>query len=165
MPRPRSYKRIGYDPEITYFKPSGVRLRDLEVVELTLEEVEALRLKNIENKDQTECAVTMKTSQSTFQRILTSAEKKISIGIIFGKAIKINKEGVNMPGMDGTGPSGQGPMTGRGQGMARPGQGLGGSGDCVCPKCGAKSPHARGIPCSNTNCPKCGAPMRGVFCQ
>lgn len=165
MPRPRSYKRISYDPEITYFKPSGVRLRNLEVVELTLEEVEALRLKNIENKDQTECATTMKTSQSTFQRILTSAEKKISIGIIFGKAIKINKEGANMSGIDGNGPNDQKPMTGRDQGMARPDQGFGRLGGCICPKCGTKIPHARGIPCSNTNCPKCGAPMRGVFCR
>lgn len=165
MPRPRSQKKIAYNPEITYFKPSGVRMRDLDVVELTLEEVEALRLKNVEDKDQTECAKIMKTSQSTFQRILSSAEKKMSDGIIFGKAIKINKEEVIMPNMDGTGPAGAGPMTGRGKGMMRPGQGLGGSGDCVCPKCGAKEPHTRGVPCSNTNCPKCGAPMRGVFCQ
>jgi len=165
MPRPRSYKEITYDPEITYFKPSGVRMRDLEVVELTLEEMEALRLKNVEEKDQTECAKIMKTSQSTFQRILTSAEKKISHGIIFGKAIKINKEEIIMPKMDGTGPVGAGPRTGRGNGMMRPGQGLGGSGDCVCPKCGTKTPHARGVPCSNTNCPKCNAPMRGVFCR
>jgi uncharacterized protein len=165
MPRPRLSKKIGYNPEITYFKPSGVRMRQLEIVDLTLEEVEALRLKNTKNLDQTECAKIMNTSQSTFQRILSSAYDKIASALIFGKAIKINKEGVIMPEMDGTGPAGQGPVTGRGRGMSQPGQGLGGSGECECPKCGAKSLHTRGIPCSNTNCPKCGTPMRGVFCR
>jgi len=65
-------------------------MRDLDVVELTKEEVEALRLKNINNLDQKECAKKMKTSQSTFQRILSSAYKKISIALVEGKAIKIN---------------------------------------------------------------------------
>jgi len=89
MPRPRLYRKIKFNPKVTYFKPQGVPMRLLEVVELTLEETEALRLKNIKNLDQTECAKLMKTSQSTFQRILNSAYKKISIAIINGMAIKI----------------------------------------------------------------------------
>jgi len=64
-------------------------MRHLEVVELTIEEVEALRLRNIEELDQTECAKKMNTSQSTFQRILSSAYKKITIAIVNGRAIKI----------------------------------------------------------------------------
>ena len=66
-------------------------MRLLEVVELTREEVEALRLKNIKDLDQIEAAKKMNTSQSTFQRILSSAYKKISKAIIEGKAIKIIK--------------------------------------------------------------------------
>ena len=66
-------------------------MRFLEVVELTREEVEALRLKNIKNLDQIDAAKQMKTSQSTFQRILTSAYKKMSKAIIEGRAIKIIK--------------------------------------------------------------------------
>jgi predicted DNA-binding protein (UPF0251 family) len=64
-------------------------MRHLEVVELTTEEVEALRLKNIEDLDQVECAKKMNTSQSTFQRILCSAYKKITEAFIKGKAIRI----------------------------------------------------------------------------
>ncbi len=64
-------------------------MRLLSVVELSLEEVEALRLKNIQGLDQIACAQKMKTSQSTFQRILASAYRKISDAIINGKAIKI----------------------------------------------------------------------------
>ena len=91
MSRPRLCRFIKFNPNITYFKPQGIPLRHLEIVELTLEEIEALRLKNIENLDQIECARKMKTSQSTFQRILTSANKKIAQALINGKAIKIIK--------------------------------------------------------------------------
>ena len=66
-------------------------MRDLEVIELTTEEVESLRLKNIKDLDQNECAKKMKTSQSTFQRILASSYKKITQALIEGKAIKIIK--------------------------------------------------------------------------
>lgn len=64
-------------------------MRLLSIVELSLEEVEALRLKNIQGLDQIACAQKMKTSQSTFQRILASAYRKISGAIINGKAIRI----------------------------------------------------------------------------
>jgi len=63
----------------------------LDVIELTIEETEALRLKNIENLSQVACAKKMDTSQSTFQRILALAYKKVSQAIIKGKAIKIVK--------------------------------------------------------------------------
>ena len=91
MPRPRLCRKIRFNPNVTYFKPQRVPLRFLEITELTLEEIEALRLKNIESLDQVECAKKMKTSQSTLQRILSSAYKKISDALINGKAIKITK--------------------------------------------------------------------------
>jgi len=59
------------------------------MVELTTEEMEALRLKNVKGLDQEQAAKEMNTSQSTFQRILSSAYKKISDALINGKAIKI----------------------------------------------------------------------------
>ena len=66
-------------------------MRHLEIVELAAEEVEALRLKNVKDLDQSEAAKRMNTSQSTFQRILSSAYKKITDALIGGKAIKIVK--------------------------------------------------------------------------
>lgn len=91
MPRPRLCRRIRFNPHVVYFKPQGIPIRDLEEIILTVEEVEALRLKNIKDLDQMECAKKMNTSQSTFQRILSSAYKKISEALINGKAIKITK--------------------------------------------------------------------------
>ncbi len=91
MTRPRLHRRIRLNPHVKFFKPQGIPLRSLEVVELTMEEAEALRLKNISDLDQNDCAKKMNTSQSTFQRILSSAYKKISDALINGKAIKIIK--------------------------------------------------------------------------
>jgi len=89
MPRPRICRRIRFNTNITYFKPQGVPMRFLDIVELTVEEIEALRLKNVQGLDQEQAAKEMNTSQSTFQRILSSAYKKTSDALINGKAIKI----------------------------------------------------------------------------
>ncbi len=91
MPRPRQCRRIKFNPEVTYFKPQGVPMRLLDIVELTSEEIEALRLKNSKGLEQTQAAKKMNTSQSTFQRILSSAYKKITQALVEGKAIKIVK--------------------------------------------------------------------------
>lgn len=91
MTRPRLCRKIRFNPEVTYFKPQGVPMRFLELVELTSEEVEALRLKNVKDLEQIEAAKKMNTSQSTFQRILSSAYKKITEALVEGKAIKIVK--------------------------------------------------------------------------
>jgi len=91
MVRPRLCRRIRFNPNITYFKPQGVPMRHLEIIELTTEEAEALRLRNIKDLEQKEAAKKMNTSQSTFQRILSSAYKKITEALIEGKAIKIIK--------------------------------------------------------------------------
>lgn len=91
MGRPCLKRKINFDPRVTYFKPQGIRLVDLGVVELNIEEIEAIRLKNIENLDQKECAEKMKTSPATFQRILSKANQKIANALTEGKAIKIIK--------------------------------------------------------------------------
>ena len=91
MARPRLCRRIRFNPKVTYFKPQGVPMVHLEVIELTAEEAEALRLKNIKELKQKEAAKKMNTSQSTFQRIISSAYKKITEALVEGKAIKIIK--------------------------------------------------------------------------
>ncbi len=91
MPRPRLCRRVKFNPHIVYFKPQGVPMRMLDEIELTAEELETLKIKNIKNLDQSKSAKLMKTSRSTFQRILTSAYKKITKALVNGKAIKIVK--------------------------------------------------------------------------
>lgn len=90
-PRPRGCRRVRINPNITYFKPQCVPMSVLEIVNLTVEELEALRLRNIKDLEQNKCAEMMNTSQSTFQRILESAYKKITDALVNGKAIEITK--------------------------------------------------------------------------
>lgn len=70
-----------------------------------------------------------------------------------------------MPARDGTGPRGRGRGLGRGNRPGRTGRGLGGVNECVCPECGYKESHKRGIPCTEIKCPKCGAQMTGDYCK
>ena len=89
MPRPRKCRRIESIPGTTYFKPAGIPMRMLEDVHLTIDEVEALRLKEIEELDQETGAERMGISRPTFQRILASARKKVADAVLNGKAIRI----------------------------------------------------------------------------
>jgi predicted DNA-binding protein (UPF0251 family) len=89
MPRPRLCRRVWFEPNTTYFKPAGIPVRKLEEVVLTVDEFEAIRLKDLEGLEQEEAAKKMNISQPTFFRLLDSARKKISDAIINGKAIKI----------------------------------------------------------------------------
>ena len=89
MSRPRLCRRVKFLPETTYFKPAGIPLRKLEEVVLTVDEFEAVRLKDLEGLEQTEASDRMKISQPTFFRLLDSARKKIADAIVKGKAIKI----------------------------------------------------------------------------
>ena len=89
MPRPRSMRRVGFRPNVPYFKPAGVPLAGLEEVILSVDELEALRLKDCENMEQKESASRMKISQPTFQRIYESARKKTASALVEGKALRI----------------------------------------------------------------------------
>ncbi len=92
MPRPIKPRRISFNPEAVYFKPRAVPLSTLEEVSLGMDELEAIRLCDLENLDQIKAAKKLNISQSTLGRILTSARKKISDALINGKAIKIEKK-------------------------------------------------------------------------
>jgi len=91
VPRPRLCRRIGLNPKVTFYKPQGIPMRHLKTIELTHEEWEALRLKHMEGLGQIESAKKMDTSQSTLQRILSSAQKKLGQAVVKGLAVKIIK--------------------------------------------------------------------------
>ena len=56
MPRPFRCRRIRFNPDVTYFKPRGIPLRELEEVVLKVDEFEAVRLKDLEGLEQEICA-------------------------------------------------------------------------------------------------------------
>ncbi|MCD6410328.1 DUF134 domain-containing protein [bacterium] len=92
MPRPQKPRKVMFDPKAAYFKPRAVPLSMLEEVNLMADELEALRLCDLKNINQVDAAKQMKISQSTLNRILLSARKKIADALIHGKAIKIVKK-------------------------------------------------------------------------
>jgi predicted DNA-binding protein (UPF0251 family) len=89
MPRPRICRRVHCEPSIKYFKPRGVPLPNLEVVSLTVDEFEAIRLKDFEGLEQEKAAERMNVSQPTFHRIVESARRKVADALTNGKAIRI----------------------------------------------------------------------------
>lgn len=89
MPRPKIKRCLRFKPGTRYFKPQGIPLRILEEVCLLGDELEALKLYEVDLLDQTQAAKKMKISQPTFARLLGSAHKKVAEAIIKGKSIKI----------------------------------------------------------------------------
>ncbi|MBN1941406.1 MAG: DUF134 domain-containing protein [Candidatus Diapherotrites archaeon] len=89
MVRPKKNRFVEAEPETTYFKPRAIPLSELEEVCLSIEEIEALKLKFLNELEQEEAAKKMQVSRTTFWRIFSSAGKKISDALINGKAIKI----------------------------------------------------------------------------
>jgi len=57
--------------------------------QLTLEEIEAIRLRDLEHLEQVECAAKMNISRPTFQRVLGSARQKVADSLLAGKALRI----------------------------------------------------------------------------
>ena len=90
MGRPKIKYNIAYCPPYSTFRPGGDV--QCECVDITPEEIESLRLKNIKNLDQTQAAKKMGISQSTFQRVLTSAYKKVSLALTEGRELRIVKK-------------------------------------------------------------------------
>ena len=91
MTRPRIRRRCRFRPYVYYFKPRGIPMRHLDEVVLERDELEAIKLHDVDELEHTEAAKKMKVSQPTFGRILDSSYKKIANAIIFGKAIRIEE--------------------------------------------------------------------------
>jgi len=74
---------------MTFFKPAGIPVSELEVVQLTVEELEAIRLKDLLCLEQEGCAEKMGVSRPTYHRILSSARGKVATALLEGKAIRV----------------------------------------------------------------------------
>ncbi len=97
MPRPVKCRRVNFLPQVKYFKPAGISIRNVEEVCLSVEEVEAIRLKDLEGLEQTEGAALMNISRPTFHRVLNAAHHKIAEALFGGKAIRIEGGNFEIP--------------------------------------------------------------------
>jgi predicted DNA-binding protein (UPF0251 family) len=123
MPRPRRCRRVGHLPQSSYYKPRGVPLSMLEHVNLTVDELEAIRLADLEGLYQEDAAKLMNVSRQTLGRILESAHMKIADALVHGKALSIEGGHVELAGPAGPGCAapGGGGRRGRGRGRCRRG--------------------------------------------
>jgi predicted DNA-binding protein (UPF0251 family) len=141
---------------VVYFKPAGVPIRLLEEVVLALDELEALRLADLDGLYQEQAAERMKISRPTFARIVEQARRKVAEALVHGKALRLEGGAVivtgdeSMPARDGSGPMGRGPGRGRGrcgcgqrQGAQGRGQGQGRGGAGFGP--GARRRRGQGV--------------------
>lgn len=90
MARPTKWRKIENIPAISYFVPAQINIPNFPETILKLEELEAIRLKDLEGLEQGECADRMEVSRPTFQRILLSAREKIADSLVNGKIIHID---------------------------------------------------------------------------
>ena len=89
MPRPRKRRRLARAPRAAIYKPSGVPLNDLRQVVLQPDELEALRLADLQGLTQEGGAREMGISRSTFQRTLASARRQVALALVEGAALQL----------------------------------------------------------------------------
>jgi uncharacterized protein len=87
--KPRKKRDVLYPPGAVYFKPQGIPMLYLNIINLTIDEYEAVRLGDLENFKHLAAAKQMNISRPTFTRLLRNAHSKISDAIVNGKAIRI----------------------------------------------------------------------------
>lgn len=87
--RPVKWRRIENLPVVPFFVPSSTGIPEIPENVLKLEELEAVRLKDLEGFEQEDCAEKMSVSRPTFQRILLSAREKIADSLVHGKIIRV----------------------------------------------------------------------------
>lgn len=90
MARPCMSRRIeqGFVPRT--FKPLGVPMRELDLVTLSIDGMEALRLADVEGLYHEEAAARMGVSRATFGRILEQARRAVAEAIVTGKALAVD---------------------------------------------------------------------------
>lgn len=90
MPRPKKWRRVCKVPDIKAYGPVDIEnVDELNTVNLTVEELETIRLIDLEEMNQVDCAKLMGVARSTVQRIYNDARKKIAESIVTGRTLKI----------------------------------------------------------------------------
>lgn len=133
--RPVHCRSVEELPRVTCFLPEGVSPSRLQNVVLSVDEVESLRLADLEGMYHADAAEKMRVSRQTFGRIIRSARKKVAEALVGGKTICI--EGGNIDRICDADESEEPAV-------------------CICLHCGYEQPHISGIPCRTAVCPHCG---------
>ena len=96
MPRPKQCRRVCLSPGCTYFKPAGAPTSALEELVVGVDELEAMRLMDVEGLYYEQAAGQMGVSRRTFGRIIDSARRKVAQALIQGMALRIEGGAIEM---------------------------------------------------------------------
>ena len=89
MVRPQKDRMVAFNPEISYFKPRGIPMMQLQEVRLTVDEREAIRLSDLLGMSHEDAGQHMGVSRATFGRIIQHARQVVADALINGKAINV----------------------------------------------------------------------------
>lgn len=92
MSRPECPRRIAHKAPADYYKPAGIPLCDLDEILLGADELEAIRLGDLQGLYHVEAAEHMRVSRQTFDRILRKAHVKVATALVNGMALRISHE-------------------------------------------------------------------------
>lgn len=91
MPRPKKPRYCRQFAGFNLFKPAGIPLSQLEIVEVGLDELEALALCDFEGLHQEQAAEAMDVSRGTVQRLLQGARRRVADAVVHGKALVVSE--------------------------------------------------------------------------
>lgn len=86
MSRPRKFRKVLCLPKVDEFHPKG---RENNIIILTVDEYETIRLIDKEGLSQKECAEYMQVARTTVQHIYNSARVKLANALVDGSGIRI----------------------------------------------------------------------------
>jgi predicted DNA-binding protein (UPF0251 family) len=89
MPRPMKCRKVQEHPRAGCFKPIGIPGCELEEVVITMDELEAIRLADLEGLYQEEAAEQMGVSRQTFGNIVNAAHAKVADCLVNAKKLRI----------------------------------------------------------------------------
>lgn len=89
LARPTKWRNVCCLPESNLFGPLNSKGSDSEIIIMSVEEYETIRLIDYEGLTQEECSARMKVARTTVQKIYSDSRKKISEAIIDGKVLRI----------------------------------------------------------------------------
>lgn len=92
MPRPRKRRRCRQFDGDRVFKPRSIPMSDLEHVPLGLDELEAMRLCDLDGLDQEGAGRRMGVSRGTVQRLLQSGRANVLRALLSSSALIIEQE-------------------------------------------------------------------------
>ena len=89
MPRPMKCRRVCYLPSSVLFGPLNIQLSESEIITMTVDEYETIRLIDLEGMTQEECAEKMGVARTTIQRIYNDSRRKLALTLVNGRILRI----------------------------------------------------------------------------